>query len=115
MIKSAELDLMTAPARHNHSRVQALLHDDFVEIGRSGHRWTRDEIVASLAEERDPSVPDLDEWAFVSLSPVLMLVTYRTRDAGGESRHSSIWDVHGEAPQMRFHQGTVVPSVAAAR
>ncbi len=63
MIKAAELDLMTASTRHNHLRVQALLHEDFVEIGRSGRRWTRDGIVASLAEESDRSVPDADEWA----------------------------------------------------
>ncbi len=45
----------------------------------------------------------------MSLSPVLVLVTYRVRGARGESRHASIWDVNTEAPQMRFHQGTVVP------
>jgi hypothetical protein len=89
--------------------VRALLHEDFVEIGRSGRRWTRDEIIASLGEEGDRSAPDVDEGAFVSLSSELVLVTYRVRGGRGESRHASIWDVGTEPPQMRFHQGSVVP------
>lgn len=115
MIKTAELELMTASTRHIPSRVQALLHEDFVEIGRSGRRWTRDEIIASLARLSDRSVPDVDEWAFASLSPSLVLVTYRVRTARGESRHSSIWEVSTEVPQMRFHQGTVIPDNERAR
>lgn len=108
-IKAAELELMTSATRRNSARVKTLLHGGFVEIGRSGRLWTRDELVSSLAEEGDRSVPEVDEWVFVSLSLELVLVTYRVCGARGESRHASIWDVTGEPPQMRFHQGTVVP------
>lgn len=44
---------MRSCTRSNSPRVQEPLHKDFVEIGRSGRRWTRDEVVSSLAEERD--------------------------------------------------------------
>lgn len=108
MIKAAELELMASSTRRSSPRIQALLHEGFVEIGRSGRRWTRDELVASLAEDDDRSVPEVDEWAVVSLSRELVLVTYRIRDARGESRHASIWDIGAESPQLRFHQGTVV-------
>ncbi len=100
---------MTSSTRRNGPRVQALLHESFVEIGRSGRRWTRGEIVGLLAEEDDQVVPEVSEWAFVDLSPELVLVTYLVRGARFESRHSSVWDVGGQALQMRFHQGTVVP------
>lgn len=95
--------------------MQELLHEDFVEIGRSGRRWTRDEIVSSLAEERDYAQPDVSEWAFVELSPELVLVTYLARAADLESRHASIWDIGATPPQMRFHQGTIVPGSGSAR
>lgn len=99
---------MTSSARSSSLRVQELLHEDFVEIGRSGRRWTRDELVAALAEENDQVMPAVDEWAFVELSHELILVTYRVRGARAESRHASVWDVRVEPPRMRFHQGTIV-------
>ncbi len=114
-IKAAELDLMSSSTRHNSSRVRTLLHENFVEIGRSGRRWTRVEIVAALAEEDDRPPPDVDEWTFVNLSSQLVLVTYRIRGAGGVSRHASIWDVRTEPPQIRFHQGTVVAAVGSTQ
>jgi hypothetical protein len=114
-VRAAELELMTSPTRRNGPRLQTLLHEDFVEIGRSGRRWTRAEMVASLADEGDRSVSDVDEWEFVSLSPDLTLVTYRVRGDHGESRHASIWDLSSEPPQMRFHQSTVVPDADRGR
>lgn len=75
MIRAAELELMTSFTRGDASRTRALLHEDFVEIGRSGCRWTRDEIVGSLAVEGDRVVPAVDEWVFVDLSRDLVLVT----------------------------------------
>lgn len=78
-IVAAELELMTSSTRGDGARLQELLHEDFVEIGRSGRRWDRDG------------------------------VTYRARTAGSESRHASVWDVGTEQVQMRSHQGTVVP------
>ena len=50
-------------------------------------------MVASLANEADRRMPEVDEWAFVSLSPDLVLVTHRVRGERGErgeSRHGSI-------------------------
>jgi len=115
MIRAAELELMRSSTRSDSPRVQELLHENFVEIGRSGRRWTRDEIVSSLAEEGDHVPPDLSEWAFVELSRELVLVTYFVRAADVESRHASIWDIGGKPPQMRFHQGTTVPGSGSVR
>lgn len=77
MLKAAELDLMTSSTRRNSPRVRALLHEDFVEIGRSGRRWTREDVVAALAEEDGLPAPEVDEWKFVSWPPALVLATYR--------------------------------------
>ncbi len=112
-IKAAELEIMESPTRHNPRRLRALLHEDFVEIGRSRRRWTRDEIVASLTAAQDRSVPPVDEWAFVGLSTDLILATYRVRGPAGESRHASVWDTSIDPLQIRFHQGTVVASAPA--
>ncbi len=89
--------------------MQELLHPDFVEIGRSGRRWTREGVVRSLAEEGDLVPSAVSEWEFVKLSQDLVLVTYLARAADIESRHSSIWDIGVTPPRMRFHQGTLLP------
>ena len=107
-VRTAEEELLTSAARHNQSRLRELLHPDFVEIGRSGRRWTRDEIVAALADEDDRPTTHTDEWEFVGLGPDLTLATYIVRNADGDSRHSSIWAREEGRLQMRFHQGTQI-------
>ncbi|MBN9171250.1 MAG: nuclear transport factor 2 family protein [Microbacterium sp.] len=108
-VRAAELALLGGEVRSDPARVRELLHPDFVEIGRSGRRWMRDEMIAALASEEVRVTRDTDEWEFTELSPTLVLVTYRVSSASGQSRHSSLWDVGGATPAIRFHQGTVVP------
>lgn len=109
VVKAAELELLDGAVRRDPIRVRELLHPDFIEIGRSGRRWTRDETVAALASESGHLTPQTDEWSFVEVAPSLILVTYRITGTGGSSRHSSLWDVGGPTPVIRYHQGTVVP------
>ncbi len=110
-LRSSEVALLTSLVRRSPERVRALLHPDYVEVGRSGRRWTRDDVVARLAGELPRETPATDEWETVDLAPDLVLVTYRMRDGVQVSRHTSIWDVTSGAPVLRFHQGTVVPVV----
>lgn len=109
VVKDAELALLTSDIRRDPREVDKLLHAGFVEIGRSGRLWTRDEIVAALGAEIAREMPEPDEWRFNELAPDLVLVTYRLRLGTGCSRHSSIWDLSSGVPEIRFHQGTVVP------
>ncbi|MGX9294419.1 DUF4440 domain-containing protein [Tsukamurella paurometabola] len=104
-----ELELMSPTTRADASRLRELLHPEFVEIGRSGRRWTRDPIIESLRAQPRERGPVVDEWDFTDITDELILVTYRTDDGGRVSRHSSLWDTTGPTPVMRFHQGTVVP------
>ncbi|MDL5351558.1 DUF4440 domain-containing protein [Microbacterium sp. zg-YB36] len=110
-IKHAELALLAGDTRRDGAKVEELLHADFEEIGRSGRRWTREQMIAALAAERDHVTPDPDEWLFNEVAPNLVLVTYLLRtESGQHSRHSSIWDTTTGTPALRFHQGTVVPA-----
>ncbi|WP_378145787.1 DUF4440 domain-containing protein [Cnuibacter sp. UC19_7] len=105
-IKDAELSLLTSGTRRDPDRVAALLADDFVEIGRSGRRWTGTEIVDSLADEPERPTPATSDWLFHRVADNLVLVTYVIRGDGVESRHSSLWRTDG--PVLVFHQGTLV-------
>lgn len=108
-VKDAEIALLRADVRRDPARVSALLHPTFVEIGRSGILWTRDQVVAALAEEGGRAEPPTDQWEFRQQSADLVLITYRLTTPSGRSRHSSLWDVGGATPRLRFHQGTLVP------
>ncbi|WP_431802099.1 DUF4440 domain-containing protein [Microbacterium sp. bgisy203] len=107
-VKSAELALLDSEVRHDPNRVRELLHPDFVEIGRSGRRWTMNATIAALEAETSRIEPETDEWLFNEVSPSLILVTYRITGRDGSSRHASLWDVSGIAPVIRYHQGTLV-------
>lgn len=107
-VRGAEEALLTSVVRRDPSRVMGLLHPDFVEIGRSGRRWTRDEIVAALSNEGEHASGVTDEWALVELAPGLALVTYVIHGTDRDSRHSSIWTSNDGRLQILFHQGTFV-------
>lgn len=113
-IRASELELLASSTRSNAARLRRLLHPEFLEIGRSGRRWTREEMIASLGDEEQRPAPETDEWEFSDLAPHLVLVTYRiqtgtTEDPGHrQSRHTSVWDTSSGQPRLRFHQGTPV-------
>jgi 2'-5' RNA ligase len=109
-VKAAELSLLDSAVRRDPDRVRALLHPKFVEIGRSGRRWTRSATIAALKSEHERVAPETDEWLFNEVSPSLVLVTYRITGGAGSSRHASLWDVGGAIPMMRYHQGTLIRS-----
>lgn len=114
-VKAAELALLDSAVRRDPERVRELLHPDFVEIGRSGRRWTMNATIAALEAETSRIEPETDEWVFNEVSPSLILVTYRITGGAGNSRHASLWDVSGAIPMMRYHQGTPIRSAEVKR
>jgi ribonuclease HI len=108
-LQQVELDLLQGPARHDERHLAAVLHDDFVEIGRSGRKWSKADVIDALLEEAGSADLVVDEWESTRLSSSLTLLTYRLGgDAEPQSRHSSLWDTSGPQPVLRFHQGTRV-------
>lgn len=107
-VKRAETELHDSTSRRDRARVEALLHPDFVEIGRSGTLWSRAAMIEALLSEAPRPTPQADEWEFSEVSPGLVLVTYRLSRDGAPSRHSSVWDTTSTPPRVRFHQGTII-------
>jgi uncharacterized protein YhfF/GNAT superfamily N-acetyltransferase len=93
---------------------EAVLAPDFAEIGASGRRWTRGEILETLhAEPPDASIA-IEAFEVAFLGPDLVLATYdavgTTPDgADRRSRRSSIWLRTDDRWQLRFNQGTPIP------
>lgn len=105
--------LLTHSCRKNAGRVATLLHDDFMEIGKSGRQFDKARIIQSLAGEDSTPIYS-DGFKGTVLSDTLILISYRTSMdpsfATGALR-TSLWqkgdDNMGiDGWQIRHHQGT---------
>ncbi len=111
-LKALEVELQQPVARRDAARLDALLHDDFHEIGRSGAAYSKADIVASLRTTAQHAHIVADDFLVRRLTADVVLLTYRsahTLPDGTLDQHamrSSIWQRHGHGWQMRFHQGT---------
>lgn len=105
------------PPGADREAIDALLDDEFVEVGASGLVYSRD-FVISLVEQRyaDGVDPDDTAWEIedVSLRVLannLCLVTYQLCFAGRYSRRSTLWRRHGLNWRALYHQGTLCEPV----
>lgn len=110
-LQALEIQLHDRPLRSDMGRLRALLHQDFMEFGRSGGVHAKADTVVSLAAEASPRLV-ADGFALVRLGPDSALLTYRSASlaedgtAGRHALRSSVWLRTNLGWQMRFHQGT---------
>ena len=106
-----EIELHQSPVRKNPGRLDQLLHDSFLEIGRSGEMYDKSRALSTLQVESTQSIWSQD-YESHTISEVLVLLTYRSAHIGAEgvlsrfSRRSSLWEKTGKTWILRFHQGT---------
>jgi hypothetical protein len=113
IIRSLEERLHDPAVRSASGVVACLLADDFLEFGRSGKVYGKEQVVRSLAAERDSEPSELTAYGYElrTLSAGVLLLTYRTirRREGLPELHtlrSSVWKLIAGRWQMTFHQGT---------
>ena len=81
--------------------LDGLLHPDFTEVGASGRRWSRAEMIAALVA--DPaSLGEMTDADASELAYGIALVTYKL----GDTRRSSVWVREHSRWLLRYHQGT---------
>lgn len=117
LIQSLEVKLHQPVTRNNIAVVSELLHDDFEEIGRSGHYYDKQQTLAALKIDSGQTPIFSDGFKLTIITESAVLLTYRSfhrsDDDGGVTRctlRSSFWllsaNDNGGRWQMRFHQGT---------
>ena len=111
-LRALEVELHQPAARTDAARLDALLHPEFREFGRSGRAYSRADIFSHLLEATSHATVVADRFALRRLAPEVALLTYRAahRGADGGLEHhtmrTSIWQRGGAGWQMSFHQGT---------
>lgn len=98
-----ERELLRDEVRADPASVAALLHPEWEEIGASGRRWSRDELLAEIAPL--PSPVELELLATHRISADAQLVVWRSVGEAVALR-SSLWVRNGPSWRQRFHQGT---------
>ncbi len=92
--------------RADRTALDALLAEDFTEIGASGRLWTREAMLVELPLHPVLGAPAVDEQSATLLDEHHVLLRYRLRVDGHRSRRCSLWIVKGGRGLLRFHQGT---------
>jgi len=93
-------------------RLDALLHPDFHEIGRSGVPYTREQVIGFLAGRT--AIPEVRAMhhRVEPLSDSLALLSFDTDEPGPDgsrvraARRSSIWQKSDAGWQLRYHHAT---------
>jgi hypothetical protein len=112
-LRALEIALHQPGIRADRSRLAVLLHDDFVEIGRSGATFSKEDVITHLVAGRDDDATIIADGFLVRrIADHVALLTYRSARtrANGEyeafTLRSSLWQRSHLGWQMRFHQGT---------
>lgn len=97
--------------RRDRAALEALLHPDFEELGASGRRWTRTELIDALVADEGYQVPDVRGLRSIVAGADAALVVYETP---GVSR-SSLWLRVDGRWRLRRHQASVLPEPRGAQ
>jgi hypothetical protein len=120
VLRELELELQAIGTMQDEERLNELLADQFVEYGRSGRTYDKEQIIQLLLQATESNAWSQD-FNIKPLSDQIALVTYRSahlQENGTLERHtlrSSVWIKGGQGWQLLFHQGTAtVPFERAA-
>lgn len=100
-----ELRLLDPAVRADEALLMATIAPTFFEVGQSGRRWSRAEIVAALIA--DPGGPtNASDMTGRLVGEGLVLLEYVTKEPDHSVRRTSLWSRSSGSWQILFHQGT---------
>ena len=107
-LKSLEEALWRSETRFDLEFQQRVFAPDFFEFGRSGRRYTRDQMIFTKEVPIKAKFP-LEDFKIHQLDQNNVLITYISEveyDQIERGNRSSIWSRTDKGWQLRFHQGT---------
>lgn len=98
--------------RRDPERLRKLLHPEFEEIGRSGRRYSREDVLSEARRKNTLTATHTEDFELAAIADGVALLTYRSAhvDENGVldrwAHRASLWLRAEEGWKMRFHQGT---------
>jgi hypothetical protein len=95
------------------AEIEAIINDEFVEFGSSGHIYNKKQAVEAISQTSDEKIV-IKNFNAMELSREVILVTYiavKYLKEGGNGEHSlrsSLWKFIEGKWQIVFHQGTAL-------
>lgn len=111
-LRRLEVELHQPECRSSAECLDALLHDSFFEIGRSGRRWSKSDILSDLPTEILGYSIISQGFIVQVVAEHIALLSYLSAhksESGELSRYTartSLWQKTNQGWKMRFHQGT---------
>lgn len=112
-ISKLEAELLQPGNRRSTDKLNELIAEEFIEIGESGSRYTKKEVVELLTRQA-PARYAISDFQANEIAPDLVLATYtaaKTVEETGSTTHSrrtSLWRRRDGRWQVVFHQGTII-------
>ncbi len=106
--KSLEESLWIDSTRFDSDYMMKILSPDFVEFGRSGRKYTREETLSAPRRAINAKLP-LKDLRVQAIRTDVVLITYVSEVISGEpqkANRSSIWTKENGEWRILFHQGT---------
>jgi len=119
-LSNLEVELHQPEVRSNRKRLDALLHESFIEFGRSGRSYRKAEIIEQLSLEESKESIWSQDFSVEEISEGIALLMYKSAhkyETGKLRRHTnrtSLWQYTSHGWQMRFHQGTAIDEFVAS-
>ncbi len=109
-LKDLEESLLSEMFRKNSERLNELIADEFIEIGKSGKIWTKQSVIEALNKESYTEIV-ITGFNLKLLTENIALVTYTAHhkqkgNPSSKSLRSSIWKMADNKWKIIFHQGT---------
>ncbi len=111
-LSKLEIELHQNEVRKDKNRLNELLHESFVEVGRYGKTYHKSDILANLQKQAIPGTIWSQDYNLEVLSDDLALITYKSAmmdEKGNLSIYtfrSSLWQKVAGSWRIRFHQWT---------
>lgn len=111
-LRKLETELHQPDTRRNHTRLAALLHPKFEEFGRSGRKYSREDVLADVDSLSDHPPITAMNFQVARLGERVARLTYTSASGPGAEAirrptlRASLWVLSEDGWQLRFHQGT---------
>ncbi len=107
-LQALEESMWRSETRFDRAYMDAVLHPDFTEVGRSGRLFSRDEVLDMPHVEIRVDIPR-ETFTVAEIAEGVALVSYQTIPVDslhGAAHRCSLWVADGTRWLMRYHQGT---------
>ncbi len=108
-LRELEVQVMSGAGAGHADAIADFMSDDFVEIGSSGHKYSKNDVLEAL-----PKLPrrkfSLEEFQVRELAPDLAMITYKasavSKSGVAWAYRTSLWTRRAGKWQIVFHQAT---------